>query len=322
MKAIRVHETGGPEVMRWEDVENPDPGPGQVRVRLEAAGLNFIDIYHREGRYTLPKPFTPGREGAGTAVAVGAGVEAFAPGDRVAFGSTQGGYAEEVLVPWHELVRVPDGVALQTAAALMLQGMTAHYLAHDTFPLRKGHTALVTAAAGGVGHLLVQIAKRLGARVLGTASNEEKAELARQAGADEIVMYRDRDLAEEARRLTDGRGVDVVYDSVGKDTFAKSLDSLRPRGMLVLFGASSGAVPPFDPITLNTKGSLFLTRPSLHHYVADRAELTRRADDLFGWVAGGELHVRVDRSFPLAEAAEAHRYMEGGKTRGKVLLVP
>jgi len=322
MKAIRIHETGGPEVMRWEDVETPEPGPGEVRVRLEAAGLNFIDIYHREGRYPLPRPFTPGREGAGIVVAVGEGVDAFAAGDRVAFGSFQGGYAEEVTLPWHELVKVPEDVALETATALMLQGMTAHYLAHDTFALRRGDVALVLAAAGGVGHLLVQIAKRLGARVIGTASNEEKAELARQAGADEVVLYRERDLAEEARRLTNGRGVDVVYDSIGKDTFDRSLDALRPRGMLVLYGASSGAVPPFDPITLNRKGSLFLTRPTLHHYVADREELTRRAGDLFRWVRAGELHVRVDRSFPLAEAAEAHRYMEAGKTRGKVLLLP
>ena len=322
MKAIRVHETGGPEVMRWEEIRTPDPGPGQVRIRVAAAGLNFIDIYQREGRYPLERPFTLGREAAGTVTEIGPEVDRMSPGDRVAFGNYQGGYAEEVLVPEEALVSVPRDVPLETAAALMLQGMTAHYLTHDTFPLRPGHTALVLAAAGGVGHLLVQIAKGRGACVLGTASNEEKADLARQAGADEVIMYREHDLAQEARRLTDARGVDVVYDSVGKDTFARSLEALRPRGMLVLYGGSSGAVPPVDPMLLNKNGSLFLTRPGLHHYVADGNELTRRAEDLFGWVAAGELEVRVDRSFPIVDVGEAHGYMAAGRTKGKILLLP
>ena len=308
--------------MRWEDVEVGDPGAGEVKVRVSAAGANFIDVYHREGRYPLKRPFVLGREAAGTVEAVGADVTDLAPGDRVAFGFHQGGYAEALLVPAKVLVRVPDGVDLRTAAALMLQGMTAHYLSHDTFPLHGAHTALVLAAAGGVGHLLVQMAKMRGARVIGTASNEEKAELARKAGADEVILYREMDLAEEARRLTDGEGVHVVYDSVGRDTFQRSLDALRPRGMLVLYGASSGAVAPLDPMVLSQKGSLFLTRPSLHHYVAERHELDRRADDLFGWTTSGKLEVRIDRTFPLSEAAEAHRYLEAGRTKGKVLLLP
>ena len=322
MKAIRVHETGGPEVLRLEEVEAPEPGRGEVRVRVEAAGLNFIDVYQREGRYPLALPFIPGREAAGTVEAMGPDVRDLEPGDRVAFGFHQGAYAERVLAPAGRLVRVPEGVDLRTAAASMLQGMTAHYLSHDTFPLREGHTALVLAAAGGVGHLLVQMARRRGARVIGTASSEEKAELARTAGADHVILYRERDLAEEARRLTDGEGVDVVYDSVGKDTFERSLDALRPRGTMVLFGGSSGAVAPLDPQVLNQKGSLFLTRPSLAHYVATREELERRADDLFRWIRGGELEVRVDTTFPLSDAAEAHRYIEAGRTMGKVLLLP
>jgi len=322
MQAIRIQETGGPEVLVAQEIETPEPGPGQVRVRVAAIGVNFIDVYHRSGAYPGTTPFTPGREAAGVIDAVGAGVEGVAEGDRVAFAMEPGAYAEAVLAAPDRLVRVPDEVPLDLAAAVMLQGMTAHYLCRSTFPLREGHTALVLAAAGGVGHLLVQMARRLGARVIGTASSEEKAELARSAGADDVILYRDVDLAQEARRLTDGAGVDVAYDSVGKDTFSKSLDALKPRGMLVLYGQSSGAVAPLDPQALNAKGSLFLTRPSLAHYTADRAELDSRAGDLFAWIRDGELEVRIDRTFPLAEAAEAHRYLEAGKTRGKVLLIP
>ena len=321
MKAITVRETGGPEVLRLDDVEAPDPGPGQVRVRVEAAGLNFIDVYQREGRYPLDLPFTPGVEAAGVVEAVGPDVTGVAEGDPVAYAMEPGAYAEQAVVPADRVVAIPDGVETQTAAAVLLQGMTAHYLTHSTVRLERGMTAVVHAAAGGVGHLLVQIAKRLGARVLATTSSDEKERLAREAGADEVIRYRDVDFADEVRRLTDGAGVDVVYDAVGKDTFDRSLASLRPRGMLVLYGAASGPVPPFDPIDLMS-GSLYLTRPTLGHYVATREELTWRAGDVFDWVAAGELDVRVDRTWPLAEAAEAHRYIEAGATRGKVLLFP
>lgn len=322
MKAIRIQEVGGPEVMRLEEVATPRPGPGQVRIRVAAIGVNFIDVYQRSGAYASKTPFTPGREAAGTVDAIGPDVEAFAEGDRVAFAMEPGAYAEAALAAPERLVRVPDGVDLEIAAAVTLQGMTAHYLSQDTFPLRDGHVALVLAAAGGVGHLLVQMARRSGARVIGTASTEEKAELARQAGASDVILYRERDLAEEARRLTDGEGVHVVYESVGKETFARSLDALRPRGMLVLYGQSSGAVEALDPQVLNQKGSLFLTRPTLGHYTLDRGELEGRARDLFKWILNGELDVRIDRTFSLAEAAEAHRYVEAGRTKGKVLLRP
>ncbi len=322
MKAIRVHECGGPEALRYEEIPQPEPGPGEARVRIEAAGLNFIDIYHRTGQYPVPTPFTPGVEGAGVVDAIGPGVSEVKPGDRVAYAMQRGSYAEYAVVPARLLVPIPAGISTQQAAAVMLQGMTAHYLAFSTYPLRAGDTALIHAAAGGVGLLLVQLAKRCRARVIGTVSTEEKAHLAQEAGADEVIRYTEVDFEEEVKRLTAGRGVDVVYDSVGKTTFDKSLNCLRPRGYLVLYGQASGAVPPIDPQILNAKGSLFLTRPSLGHYIADRTELLQRAGDLFRWMQSGELQVRIDRTWPLAEAAEAHRYMEARQTKGKVLLIP
>jgi NADPH:quinone reductase len=309
-------------VLVEEDIPTPEPGAGQVRVRVAAAGLNFIDTYQRGGAYQMQLPATLGMEGAGVVDAVGPDVDGLAEGDRVAWAMQAGSYAEQVVAPAANVVAVPDGVDLQQAAAVMLQGMTAHYLAHSTVPLDKGMTVLVTAAAGGAGRLLVQVAKRLGARVIGTVSTDEKEALARAAGADDIVRYRDVDLVEAVRGLTGGAGVDVVYDSVGKDTFAKSLDSLRPRGHLVLFGQASGPVAPVDPQVLNAKGSLYLTRPTLGHYIATRDELAWRAGDLFAWMAAGELDVRIDRTWPLAGAAEAHRYIEAGETKGKVLLLP
>lgn len=321
MRAIRVHETGGPEALRIEEVERPEPGPGEVRVRVEAAGVNFIDVYHRRGSYPRDVPFTPGMEAAGVVDAVGERVTEVAPGDRVAYAMQIGAYAEEALVPADRLVPVPDGVDLRTAAAVMLQGMTAHYLTHSTFPLGPEHTALVHAAAGGVGHLLVQIATRLGAQVIGTVSTADKEELARSLGADEVIRYTEVDFAEEVgRRL--GTGPHVVYDGVGAATFRRGLDCLRHRGTMVLYGAASGPVAPLDPQELNRQGSLFLTRPSLGHYAADRTELLQRAGDLFDWITDGWLQVRIDRTFPLDAAAEAHRYIEGRRTRGKVLLAP
>ncbi len=322
MKAIRVTSFGGPEVLRLEDVPIPAPGPGQVLVKVEAAGLNFIDVYHRTGLYANPLPFTPGPEGAGAVAALGPGVSGFRPGDRVAWASGLGSYAEQVVVPAAHLVLVPSGVDTRTAAALMLQGMTAHYLSESTYPLKAGDTCLVHAAAGGVGLLLVQMAKRRGARVFGTVSTDEKAALARGAGADEVIRYTQQDFLAEVKRLTEGRGVQVVYDSVGQATFDKSLDCLAPRGILVLFGQSSGPVPSFNPSLLAAKGSLFLTRPTLFHYVADRASLEARAGAVLGAAASGRLTVRIERTFPLAEAAEAHRTLEGRKTTGKVLLLP
>ncbi len=322
MKAIRVTSFGGPEVLRLEDVPIPAPGPGEVLVKVEAAGLNFIDVYHRTGLYANPLPFTPGPEGAGAVAALGPGVSGFRPGDRVAWASGLGSYAEQVLVPAAHLVPVPSGVDTRTAAALMLQGMTAHYLSESTYPLKAGDTCLVHAAAGGVGLLLVQMAKRRGARVFGTVSTDEKAALARGAGADEVIRYTKADFLGEVKRLTEGRGVQVVYDSVGQATFDKSLDCLAPRGILVLFGQSSGPVPSFNPSLLAAKGSLFLTRPTLFHYIADRASLEARAGAVLGAAASGRLTVRIERTFPLAEAAEAHRTLEGRKTTGKVLLLP
>jgi NADPH2:quinone reductase len=321
MRAIRVHETGGAERMRMDEVPVPDPKSGEVRIRVEAAGVNFIDTYQRSGLYPLPLPFTLGIEAAGTISAVGAGVAGFKPGDRVASARVSGAYADEAIVPAAHLVHVPKGVGSQQAAALLLQGLTAHYLACDTFPLKPGDTALVHAAAGGVGLLLVQIAKRRGARVIGTAGSEDKARIAREAGADEVVNYTREDFPAAARRFTGGRGVDVVYDGVGKDTFEGSLNSLRPRGMLASFGNASGPVAAFSPLVLSQKGSLYLTRPTLAHYTQTSAELQARADDLFRWLAAGELGVRIGASFPLAEAAEAHRALEGRRTTGKVLLL-
>jgi NADPH2:quinone reductase len=322
MKAIQVYEYGGPEVLGYEDVPTPDPGQGEVRVRVGAAGLNFIDVYHRLGRYPLPLPFTPGMEGAGVIDALGPGVEGLQVGQRVAYAMKRGSYAEYDLLPAWKAVPLPDEVSLEEAAAVMLQGMTAHYLTHSTYPLQVGETALVHAAAGGTGSLLVQMAKICGARVIGTCSTEEKAALARGDGADEVILYMEVDFEQAVKELTGGRGVDVVYDSVGYETFDSSLNCLRPRGMMVLFGASSGPVAPQDPQILNQKGSLYLTRPSLGYYLADRAEILTRAGDIFRWLADGELQVRIDQKYPLAEAAEAHSYIEGRQTKGKVLLIP
>jgi NADPH2:quinone reductase len=320
MKAIRVHTPGGQEALVFEETPAPVPGPGDALVRLSAAGVNFIDIYHRTGLYPLPLPFTPGNEGAGVVESVGPDVTEVRPGDRVAYAMATGSYAELAVVPAFRLVPVPARVSFEAAAAAMLQGMTAHYLAHSTFPLAAGHQALVHAAAGGVGLLLVQMAKKRGARVLATVSTEAKAEAARRAGADVVIRYTEEDFEAVARRETDGRGLDVVYDSVGKTTFDKSLRSLRPRGLLALFGQSSGPVPPFDPGELAKRGSLYLTRPSLAHYNLDRAELLARAGDVLSWMESGELEVKIDRTLPLAQAGEAHRLLESRQTSGKLVL--
>lgn len=320
MKAIRVHQPGGPDVMQLEDIPVPQPGPGQVLVRVEAAGVNFIDIYHRSGAYKLDLPFTPGMEGAGTVEAVGEGVDDFKPGDRVAWAMALGSYAQYAVVPARVLARVPEGVPADLAAAVMLQGMTAHYLAYSTFPLKPGHRAVVHAAAGGVGLLLVQIAKRLGATVYGTVSTPEKAEGARRAGADEVIIYTQTDFAAAVRDLTGGEGVDVVYDGVGRDTFEGSMSCLKPRGYLVLFGQSSGAVPPLDPQVLNNRGSLFLTRPTLAHYILNREELDWRSGDLFRWIGAGELQVTIDSTFDLADAPKAHQRLASRQSSGKILL--
>ena len=322
MKAIRVSQTGGPDVLSYEDVEVPALSPSGVLVKIEAAGINYIDTYQRSGLYPVKLPMTLGLEGAGTVEKTGDKAEGFAAGDRVAFTGIPGAYAEYASVPAARLVHLPEGVDVKQGAALMLQGTTAHYLAKSTYPLKDGETCLVHAAAGGVGLLLTQIAKMAGARVIATVSTEEKAELARGAGADEVLLYTEVDFEQEVRRLTDGKGVQVVYDSVGKTTFDKSLGCLAPRGCLALFGQSSGPVPPFDPGILNQKGSLFLTRPSLVHYIADRASLEARTGDLFNWVKQKKLSLRIEHVFPLAEAAEAHRSLEGRKTTGKVLLIP
>jgi len=322
MRAVRVHEAGGPEVLEVDDLEVPEPGRGQIRVRIEVAGLNFIDTYHRAGRYPLDLPATLGMEAGGVVEAAGPGAEAISVGDRVAYADTLGAYAEQQVVPATSVVTVPEAVDTQTAVAVLLQGMTAHYLAHDTYPLQAGETALVHAAAGGAGHLLTQVCKIRGARVIATCGTKEKAEIARALGADEVVVYTDESFTDAVARYTNGRGVDVVYDGVGKATFRESLGCLRPRGMMVLYGQASGAVDPIDPQDLNKLGSLFLTRPTLAHYTAERHEMVRRANDLFGWIARGRLEVRIDRTFRLDEAAEAHRYLEGRNTKGKVLLIP
>jgi NADPH2:quinone reductase len=322
MRAIRIHQTGGTEVLSYDEIPVPEPGAGMVRVKLAAIGVNFIDIYHRIGLYKLPLPLTLGQEGAGTVDAVGEDVSDFKPGDRVVYASVQGSYAEYIVVPAAKLVPIPDATSLEQAAAAMLQGMTAHYLVHSTYALKPGDTAIIQAAAGGVGLLLVQIAKRLGATVIGTVSSDEKAQLARAAGADHVVRYDKEDFEAAAKQITGGAGVNVVYDSVGKSTFDKSLSSLRPRGMMVLFGQSSGPVPPIDLNILNPKGSLFVTRPTLGHYTATRDELLWRAGDLLKWIGAGELNVRIDRTLPLAEAGEAHRALESRATSGKVLLKP
>jgi len=322
MRAIRVHGYGGPEVLTWEEQATPSPEAGQALVRLEAVGVNYIDIYHRTGLYKNPLPFTLGLEGAGVVEGVGAGVSEVRVGDRVAYQGVQGSYATHALVPAARLVVLPAGLDARTGAAAMLQGMTAHYLVHATYPLKPGETALLHAAAGGVGLLLIQMAKRRGTRVLGTVSTPEKARLAKEAGADEVIQYTTQDFETEVKRLTGGRGVQVVYDSVGKTTFEKSLNVLAPRGTLVLFGQASGPVPPVDLGILAGKGSLYVTRPTLGHYVATREELLRRAGDVLGWVQAGELTLRIEHTFPLARAAEAHRALEGRRTTGKVLLIP
>ena len=323
MKAIRVHAFGGPEALRYEEASTPAPGPGEALVRVEAAGVNFIDVQFRTGGYRPPGlPFTPGSEAAGTVVALGDGVEGLEVGARVAYAMVLGAYAEYSVVPAERLVRLPDAIDFPSAAALMLQGLTAHYLTRSTFPLKPGDTVLVHAAAGGAGLLITQLAKRLGATVYGTVGSPEKAGIALAAGLDAAIEYRCRDFAAEVRRLTGGRGVDVVYDSVGRATFDRSLDCLRPRGYLVLFGFSSGAVPPFDPAVLGAKGSLFLTRPGLNQYIKTREELIERSKDLFAWLEAGELELRIDRTLGLAAAEAAHRALEARSTSGKLLLVP
>ena len=320
MRSIQVKVPGGPENLQLADIPTPRPGRGQALVRIAASGVNFIDIYFRTGLYKADLPMAIGSEGAGTVEAVGESVTEVAPGDRVAYAMVRGSYAEYAVVPAAQLVKLPAHVDFHSAAAAMLQGMTAHYLTHSTFPLKAGDTCLVHAAAGGAGGLTVQMAKNIGARVLGTVSTAEKAQIARDAGADEIILYTEQEFDVEARRLTGGRGVDVVYDSVGKTTFEKSLNALRPRGTLALFGQSSGPVPAFDPALLNSKGSLFLTRPSLGHYLLTREELLWRAGEVLDAVDAGKLRLRIDRTYPLADAASAHRDLESRKTAGKLLL--
>jgi NADPH2:quinone reductase len=322
MKAIRVQSPGGQDVLKYEEVTDPTPGPGQALVKLHAIGVNFIDVYHRTGLYKLPLPFTPGMEGAGVVESVGPGVTEVQVGDRVAYAMAVGAYAEEAVVPSWQLVKLPASLDFSSAAAAMLQGMTAHYLTHSTYAIQRGDTILVHAAAGGAGLLIVQMAKRRGARVIGTVSTEEKARLARSAGVDEAILYTQADFETEVKRLTEGKGLPVVYDSVGKTTYEKSLNCLRPRGILVLFGQSSGAVPPIDPGILAAKGSLYLTRPTLGHYSATREELLSRADDVLSWVSKGELKLRIEKTFALSDAGEAHRELESRRTTGKLLIIP
>jgi NADPH2:quinone reductase len=322
MKAIRIEATGAPEVMRPAEVASPEPAAGRVRIRVAAAGINFIDVYRRMGLYPVPLPFVPGTEAAGVVETVGAGVSEPAVGERVATVDAVGAYAERAIVPADRCVRLPEGVGPREAAAVMLQGMTAHYLVHGAYRLQRGDTCLIHAAAGGVGLLLCQMARRIGARVIGTVSTDAKAALARAAGADEIVFYTRESLVERVKALTGGRGVQVVYDSVGRATFDAGLDCLAPRGTMVLFGQSSGPVPPFDLQVLNRKGSLFVTRPTLGHYTATREELLMRANAVLAAVADGSLRVRIDRELPLDQAAEAHRLLESRATSGKLLLVP
>jgi NADPH2:quinone reductase len=321
MKAIQVKQVGGPEVMELVELPIPQPKPNEAVVKLAASGVNFIDVYFREGRYKTPLPFTPGQEGAGVVTAVGSEVSSVKVGDRVAWCGMQGSYSEYAAVPVERLVPIPPGVNEREAAAAMLQGMTAHYLSHDTYPLQQGQTALVHAAAGGVGLLLVQMAHHIGARVIATVSTEEKAKAARAAGAHEVILYTQSDFEAETKHLTDGKGVDVIYDSVGKTTFEKGLNVLRPRGIMVLFGGSSGAVAPFDLIVLSQKGSLYVTRPTLVNYIATRDELVTRSGAVLGMVASGKLKLRIEHTYPLAEAQRAHRDLEGRKTTGKLLLM-
>lgn len=322
MKAIRISALGGPEVLRYEEIPTPQPGPGEALVELEAMGVNFIDIYYRQGLYKTAHPYVPGLEGAGRVTAVGSGVAEVKVGDRVAYCLSIGSYAEQAVVPAQQLVVLPRDMDAKTGAAVMIQGMTAHYLTRATYPLKKGETALVHAAAGGVGLLLVQMVRAQNARVIATVSTEAKAELARQAGAHEVILYTEKDWEIEVKERTGGEGVEVVYDSVGQATFERSLECLKPRGYLVLFGQSSGPVPSLDPQVLNAKGSVFLTRPSLSHHVATREELLMRAGDLFNWLSRGKLQIRIDRTVPLAEASRAHVALESRETTGKVLLAP
>ena len=322
MFAVQVHQIGGPDALSYDEIPQPEPGAGEARVRIEVVGVNFVDIYQRKGLYKRPAPFIPGSEAAGVVDAVGEGVTNLQPGDRVAYAMVNGAYTEQAIVPAAMLVKLPDSIDANLAAAVMLQGTTAHFLVHDTFPLQPGHTALIHAAAGGVGLLLVQMAKMRGATVIGTVSTEEKAALAKDAGADEIILYTQADFEEETKRLTQNAGVDVVYDSVGQTTFDKSLACLKPRGYMVLYGQSSGPVPPFDILRLNWGGSLFLTRPGLANYLQTREELEMRANDLFSMISEGKLDIRIDTTFSLKEAADAHIYMEDRKSKGKVLLLP
>ncbi len=322
MKAIQVHTPGGPEALRYADAPRPEPEPGMVRVRLAAVGVNFIDIYQRLGQYKMPIPFIPGVEGAGTVDALGQGVDGLREGQRVAWGMVNGSYAEYAVVPASKLVPVPDAIDDQQAAALMVQGLTAHYLATSTYALTPDDTALIHAAAGGTGRLLVQVARRQGARILATVGSREKVELARSAGADEVILYREEDFEARVKELTGGQGVDVVYDAVGQATFDKGLNCLRPRGLMVLWGQASGPVSPLDPQILNAKGSLYLTRPSLAMYTRTREELESRAADIFAWVRDGALDVRIDRTFPLAEAAQAQTALANRESKGKFLLIP
>ena len=322
MKAIQVAKVGGPEVLMLVNVPVPDPKPNEALVQIKAAGVNFIDVYFREGRYPAPLPFINGQEAAGVVVAVGTDVTTLRLGDRVAYTSTLGSYADYAAVPADRLVKIPVELDFEQAAAAMLQGMTAHYLSHSTYPIRRGDTALIHAAAGGVGLLLVQMAKNLGARVIATAGSEAKTQLARGAGADEVIIYTEQDFETETQRLTDDQGVHVVYDGVGKDTFAKDLKVLRPRGYLVLFGGASGAVPPFDLLELTKHGSLFVTRPSLQHYVASREELERRSNDVLQMIVRGDLKLRIHKKYPLEDVRQAHLDLEGRKTTGKLLLIP
>ncbi|MBN2243663.1 MAG: quinone oxidoreductase [Acidobacteria bacterium] len=322
MKAVRVHETGGSDRLVYEETPAPSPATGQVLVRIRSIGVNFIDVYFRKGLYPAAVPFTPGMEASGVVEGLGEGVAGIMPGGRVAYAMTPGSYAEYAAVDSDKLITLPESIDFETASSVLLQGMTAHYLTRSTFPLKKGSTLLVHAAAGGVGLLLTQIAAFLGARVIATVSTDEKASLAREAGAEHVIVYSRTDFEAGVKEITGGTGVDVVFDSVGRDTFDRSLNCLKPRGTLVLFGQSSGPVPPVDPNILNSKGSLFLTRPGLAHYTATRAELVQRANDIFRWLADGVLKLRIDRIFPLRDASKAHDLLESRNSRGKVLLRP
>jgi len=322
MHAVRIHETGGPQVLRYDEIETPLPAAGQVRVKLEASGVNFIDVYHRSGLYKLPLPAILGREGAGVVDAVGADVSNVKIGDRVAFVLDAPGYAEYAIVPAPRAVHIPDNVSSQDAAALLIQGLTAHYLCYSTYPLKQGEWTLIHAASGGAGQLTVQVAKIAGAHVIGTVSTNEKATVAREAGCDEVINYTETEFVPEVKRITGGKGLPVVYDSVGKDTYLGSIDCLAPRGMLVLWGNASGAVPPLDPLMLMSKGSLFMTRPTLGTYIATPDEYAWRAGDLFRWLGEGKLRVRIDKTFPLSEATAAHQYLESRKAMGKIILIP